>query len=551
VVVDTPATHTPAAQPTARDFVRLKLRLTGNGMRGHGWRVALFVAGSVLGFFGALAGFVLFFASGATRGPASLVTAGFGGAGLTLGWLLLPLLYFGVDETIDPARFALLPISRRTMLRGMLAAALVSVPSAATAVALLGLVTGAALGGGLPVAALALAAAVLAILLCVVGSRALTSAFASMLRSRRVRDLAAILIAVLASSIAPLQLGVSELVAHSDAGRAVAVARVLGWTPLAAAYTAPVDAADGRWADALAKLGIAAVTVVALALWWSATLESAMIGVVSGGRTVSRAGFRTGVVTSLLPALLRPLRPGRFTALMAREWRYWWRDPRRRASILSLTIAGVVLPVALRAGGSSGGGRTPLPLAVALSAVLAAMVLANQFGTDGSAYALHLLIGVPGRVELRARAIALALIMAPLLLLATVTVGLLTGAPGAELPAAIGTVAAGLGVSTGVSALISVLTPYAFPDSTNPFSVSGGTGGMRGLLAAVGSFGALILQVPMLLFALLTHGLAAGLAVLAAGVAYGVTGLVLGTYIAGDILDRRGPEILVAVTPRR
>ena len=25
----------------------------------------------------------------------------------------------------------------------------------------------------------------------------------------------------------------------------------------------------------------------------------------------------------------------------------------------------------------------------------------------------------------------------------------------------------------------------------------------------------------------------------------------LGTYIAGDILDRRGPEILVAVTPRR
>jgi ABC-2 type transport system permease protein len=545
VVVDPPAT-----QPTARDFVRLKLRLMRNGMRGQGWRVALFVTGSVLGFFGALAGFVLFLASGATRGPASLITAGFGGAGLTLGWLLLPLLYFGVDETIDPARFALLPISRRTLLRGMLAAALTSVPSAATAVALLGLVVGAALGGGLPVAALALAAAVLAILLCVIGSRALTSAFASMLRSRRVRDLAAILIAVLASSIAPLQLGVSALVAHSDASRAVAVARVLGWTPLAAAYTAPVDAADGRWADALAKLGIAAVTVAALALWWSATLESAMIGVVSGGRAVSRAGSRAGVVASLFPAALRPLRPGRFTALVAREWRYWWRDPRRRASILSLTIAGVVLPVALRAGSTSGGGRTPLPLAVAFSAVLAAMVLANQFGTDGSAYALHLLIGVPGRVELRARAIALVVIMAPLLVVATVAVGVLTGAA-AQLPAALGTVAAGLGVSTGVSALISVLTPYAFPDSTNPFSVSGGTGGMRGLLAAVGSFGALILQVPLLVFALLTHGLAAGLVVLAAGIAYGVAGLVLGTYIAGDILDRRGPEVLVAVTPRR
>jgi ABC-2 type transport system permease protein len=540
-----------SAQPGARDFVRLKLRLMRNGMRGQGWRVALFVIGVVVGCFGAVGGFVLLASAGAVHGTVSLVAIAFTGTALTLGWLLLPLLYFGVDETIDPARFALLPISRRTLLRGMLAAALVSVPSAATAVALLGLVVGGLIRGGPAVAAVALLGGVLGILLCVVGSRALTSAFASMLRSRRVRDLAAILIAVLASSIAPLQLGVSALIARSDLGRIVEVARVLAWTPLGAAYTAFLDAADGRWVVALAKLGVAVATVAALGFWWSSTLESAMIGVVSGGRTVSRAGSRTGVVTSLLPALLRPLRPGRFTALMAREWRYWWRDPRRRASILSLTIAGVVLPVALRAGGSSGGGRPPLALAVAFGAVLGAMVLANQFGTDGSAYALHLLIGVPGRVELRARAIALALIMAPLLLVATVTVGLLTGAPGAELPAAIGMVAAGLGVSTGVSALISVLTPYAFPDSTNPFSVSGGTAGVRGLLAAVGSFGALVLQVPLLLFALLTHGLAAGLVVLAAGVAYGLAGLLLGTYIAGDILDRRGPEILVAVTPRR
>jgi ABC-2 type transport system permease protein len=545
VVVDMPAT-----QPPARDFVRLKLRLMRNGMRGQGWRVALFVGGIVVGCLGAVGGFGLLAIAGAADGAASLVAIAFTGAGLTLGWLLLPLLYFGVDETIDPARFALLPISRRTLLRGMLAAALASVPSAATAVALLGLVVGGLIRGGPAVGAVALVGGALGILLCVVGSRALTSAFASMLRSRRVRDLAAILIAVVASSVAPLQLGVSALIASSDLGRAAQVARVLAWTPLSAGYTAFLDAADGRWGAAVGKLGITAATLTALAFWWWATLESAMIGVVSGGRSATRRGARTGVVASLFPAALRPMRPSRFTALVAREWRYWWRDPRRRASILSLTIAGVVLPVALRAGASSGGGRTPLPLAVAFSAVLAAMVLANQFGSDGSAYALHLLIGVPGRVELRARSVALVLIMAPLLIVATVAVGVLTGAA-AELPIAVGTVAAGLGVSTGVSALLSVLTPYAFPDSTNPFSVSGGTGSMRGLLAAVGSFGALILQVPMLLFALLTHGLAIGFTVLAAGAAYGLAGLLIGTYIAGDILDRRGPEILVAVTPRR
>ena len=49
-----------------------------------------------------------------------------------LGWLLLPLVFFGVDETLDPARFALLPLRRRTLVTGMLAAALVGVPAVAT-----------------------------------------------------------------------------------------------------------------------------------------------------------------------------------------------------------------------------------------------------------------------------------------------------------------------------------------------------------------------------------------------------------------------------------
>jgi ABC-2 type transport system permease protein len=474
----------------------------------------------------------------------------FAGAGLTLGWLLMPLLFFGVDETIDPARFALLPVPRGTLLRGMVAAACVSIPALATAVALLGLVLGAAVRDGAPAAAVALAGAVLALLTCVVGSRALTSAFASMLRSRRVRDLAAILIAVLASSIAPLQLAVSSLIAHSDLDRATRTARVLAWTPLAASYAAYVDVADGRWAPALARLAIAAASVAALTVWWWATLESAMIGVVAGGRSTSRAGRPVGVVAGLFPAALRVLPPGRFSGLVAREWRYWWRDPRRRASLFSLTIAGVVLPVVLRAGSGSGHGGTPLPVAVAFSALLAAMVLSNQFGTDGSAYALHLLIGVPGRVELRARACALVLLMAPILVLVTVAVAVLTGAR-PQLPAALGVVAAGLGVAAGASALLSVLVPYSFPESTNPFAVSGGTAGLRGLLAVAGSFAALALLVPLLVFAVLTHGPAAGLAVLAVGVVWGGAGLLIGTHVAGGILDRRGPEILAAVTPRR
>jgi ABC-2 type transport system permease protein len=35
------------------------------------------------------------------------------------------------------------------------------------------------------------------------------------------------------------------------------------------------------------------------------------------------------------------------------------------------------------------------------------------------------------------------------------------------------------------------------------------------------------------------------------GLGYGLGAVALGLYIAGDTLDRRGPELLLAVTPRR
>jgi ABC-2 type transport system permease protein len=38
---------------------------------------------------------------------------------------------------------------------------------------------------------------------------------------------------------------------------------------------------------------------------------------------------------------------------------------------------------------------------------------------------------------------------------------------------------------------------------------------------------------------------------LPAGLAYGLGAVALGSYLAGDLLDRRGPELLAAVTPDR
>ncbi len=193
--------------PRTWDFVRLKLRLMRNGFRGQAWRVAFFVIGILFGLgMAVFAAFGLAASGAADSYKVSYIVAAFAGTAVVLGWTLVPLLFFGVDETLDPARFALLPVPRMTLARGMLAAAFVGVPATATLLATLGLVAAAGIRfRAVDAAMAAFVGVVLGLVLGVVASRAVTSAFAALLRSRRVRDLAAVIIAVLASSVGPIQ----------------------------------------------------------------------------------------------------------------------------------------------------------------------------------------------------------------------------------------------------------------------------------------------------------------------------------------------------------
>ncbi|HKT02929.1 MAG TPA: ABC transporter permease [Rugosimonospora sp.] len=539
-----------AARPVRlRDFVRLKLRLIGNGMRGRPGRIVFFVLGICVGGGLAVGGFFAFLLSGAVHHDAGVVLATYVGSALVLGWLLLPVLFFGVDETLDPARFALFPLSRRTLATGMLAAACAGVPAVATMLALLGLAVAGAARAGVAGAVVGLVGALLGLLLCVVASRAVTSALAAMLRSRRVRDLTAVLLALVSASIGPLNLVLNTTVTHASLGPALRVARILGWTPFAAGFVAPYDIAAGRPLLAVVRLAMVAATVVLLLWWWSRTLESAMLGGSSEGP--GGGAVRGGAVAALLPLVVRAIRPGVFTAIVARELRYWWRDPRRRSGLISILVGGAVLPIALTLAGDRHGHRSgvPLPLTIAFSCAMGAAILANQFGFDGTAYSVHLMTGVPGRTDLRARATALILIVAPVLLLVAVVVGVVAGAGGALVPA-LGTMSATFGASLAVASVLSVLTAYPVPESRNALAVNSGSGSAKGLLAFVGILSSLVGAAPVLVASVLLPGGVTWL-VAPVGVAWGVGAVLLGTYIGGDLLARRGPELLVAVTPGR
>jgi ABC-2 type transport system permease protein len=546
VAVNTEAGHRPVR---VRHFVRLKLRLIGNGLRGRPGRIVFFVIGILFGAVLAGSGFLSLLGSGAVDSGTGLVLATYIGGALVLGWLLLPVLFFGVDETLDPARFALFPLPRRTLGVGMLAAACVGIPAIATMVALLGLAASGAIRAGVAGAVAGLAGAVLGLLLCVVLSRAVTSALAAMLRSRRVRELTAVILAVLSASIAPLNLLLNSTAGHASLGPALRVARILDWTPLAAAFVTPYDLAAGRPLLAVARLAMVAATVVLLLWWWSHTLESAMLGGSSGG-SAGGGALRGGAVAALVPRLVRPARPGVLAAIVGRELRYWWRDPRRRSGLISIMVGGAVMPIALTlAGARRGGAGFPLPLAIALSCAVGAAILANQFGFDGSAYSVHLLAGVPGRTDLRARAAALSVILVPVLLVLTVVVGLFAHAGGALVPT-LGTMGATFGASLAGASVISVLTAYPVPDSRNALAVNSGSGSAKGFLAFAGMLIALVIASPVLIASVLLPGGWSWL-VAPVGVAWGTGAVSVATYIAGDVLQRRGPELLAAVTPGR
>ncbi|MEV7330073.1 ABC transporter permease [Micromonospora sp. NPDC093244] len=557
-----PVSTAPERQVSARHFVRLKLRVMGNSFRGQGWRVALFVGGAFVGLWFAVSGFFLFAAPGISgNGRYAVLIAAAGGGLLVLGWLLLPLVFFGVDETLDPARFALLPLSRRTLVTGLFAAALVSVPVLAVLVASLGLVLTAGALGGWSAAVVAVVGVVCGLLLCVAASRAVTSAFATMLRSRRVRDLAAVLLAVAAALLGPLQVFGIAALREADWARLTGLATVVGWTPFGAPWTAGIDVAQGRIWAAPVKLLITVVTIGLLLLWWSRSLESAMVGAASAGKAPVRRGATGAAVGQLFPRIAGWVRRDRFGALVAREARYWWRDARRRANLITIAVVGIFVPVMINLGGgglASGEGLTTSasdtsPVLVTLSmlfvGVLASVTLANQFGFDGSAYAANVVAGVPGRVELRARMTAFSLYVLPMLAVVAVVLSLVLGRPG-WIGLTLGSLIATYGAGLAVNSFVSVFGAYSLPETSNPFAMNSGAGVAKGMLTLLAMVTSAVVAVPMVVAAALLGGAWLWLA-LPVGVVYGLGAALLGAYLAGDVLDRRQPELLATVTPRR
>lgn len=464
-------------------FIRLKVRLLLSGLRSSGQRQFFFVLGALFGVGGAIAGFAGLAAAGRS-GDTRIVPILF--ALLTVGWVLFPIFAFGVDELLDPARLALLPLTGRAMLGGLLASGLVGIPPIATAIALCGAFVGFA---HTPAAVIIVAAAIVAeLLLCLVLSRAVTTALSGLLRSRRGRDVTAVILALVGASLGGLGPVIGAAVTRLDTPLGRALSAGSRFSPLGVAGAAVAAAGTADYAVAGGQLALSTAYITAALVWWHRSLGRALTSVEETART--RSADRSA---DLRPRWTRWLLPNSaIGAVAAKDLRYLWRDPMRRSAVLATIGPASVMIISTFASGA-GDPRTVL-FAMAAATLLSVIAL-NQFGLDGAAYWMNIVAGNDPRRDLLGKNIAVALIAIPATAVVATIVAALTGG-WVYIPLAIAGGVAGCGGALGVANIVSVKAPAPQPENmSNAWS---GGGGGQSMAAGVTQFGALLLVAVLL-----------------------------------------------------
>ncbi|GII99673.1 ABC-2 type transport system permease protein [Sediminihabitans luteus] len=518
-------------------LVRLKVTLLVNGFRRSAWQTVLFVLGAlyVLGVCVMLAaGSAALGLAAPDLAPDVVVALG---ALLVAGWWFGPLIAFGSDATLDPARFVTLGIDRRTLVNGLALGALVGIGGAALVV----LAAGSTLAwlarpALIPVAVVG---AVLGVATSVLGSRALSAALAPLLERRRTREALTILGVVV---MAALWLGFVRVsngfsIVSDDVGAFLSdLGTVLGWTPFGAPWALAGDVADGAWPALVARLALCVATVAAAWWLWGAAL------VRSAERPAHQGDARRQEGLGWFGRV--PATP--WGAVAARAATYWVRDPRYAASLTILLIVPVAV-VALTGGDLS----TPwLLVAGPVVAWFLGFGLSNEIAYDHTAFALHVAAGVRGRDDRWGRCVPVLAAGAPLVVGLVLAAAALSGRWDL-VPVALGVALGVLGASLAVSSVVSALVPYPVPkpgDSPFKSPQGAGTAALVAQLVGLAASGVVTLPVTVLAgVALWQGGGALGWTTALVGVVLGAGTLVAGVRVGGRLLDARGPELLQRV----
>lgn len=519
-------------------FLRLRLRLLYNTLRRDTWRLVLLILGGVWALSLVpllLAGAVWLRAQPVAVAHDVIIVAG---ALLLLGWVTLPVLMFGSDETVDPTKFATFAVPRRPLVVGLLAAGLISLPALLTAL-IAALVTVTWSGAGTLATVVSLAAAPITVLLCIVSARISTTAAARALGSRRGKEAAGLVFVVALVAVGPAIFTFDIATLDEFLAYLPGVANFLSWTPIGLTWAAPADVAGGYVLRGILRL-LLAIAVLVFMLWlWGVLLH----------RTRTTAAVSSGQAHAerLAKSAGRWWMPRDNTTaiIAARSARYWRTDPRYLTSMLGIVVMPIVIIALLS--GVLDGNKAVLLFTAPMMAGMAGWGIHNDLAHDGSAFWLHITAAVSGRADRTGRTWATGLWVIPCVVLAAVASVLAAERPGV-LPAILGACAALLLIGWAVSAVVSVSLPYPAPQAgDNPFATQSGSAAITMGAQFVSSAVTFTLCLPVSVLAVVgvvgPHW--AGWLALLLGLSLGCVALHFGHRIGGAQLELRRSDLLL------
>lgn len=523
-------------------LLRLKIALLRNSVKRTPWQLVGLIIAGVYGLGMLVLAIVGLAALGATDADFIGTVLVLAGSVLFLGWLIIPVVSAGLDMTLDPARFTTYAIPMKSMLAGLALSGFIGVPGVITLLASVG--TAAAWWRHPWAAVAALMCGALAALTCIVASRAVTAASTTLASSRRFKDLSGIVVLIPLMLLGPIMAGVTSGITNFSE-YLPQLANTVSWTPLGAIWAVPAEIAAGAWGAAALKFLIALATLAALAWIWKVCLAKALVTpAYSGGqrRSSGKLGFFA----------MFPQTPT--GAVAARCLTYWFRDPRYSAGLIIAPLLPLVMVFGASQAGGMGAVGPVLSYAGAFAAFMVAWSICADISYDNTAFALHLATGISGKVDRTGRVLAAAVLALPLGLLFAI-IGAVVSGDWLGFPPAmglmLGATGAGLGLSSVFSSRFTMNVPWP---GESPMKSRPGNNFSTVLIQLAGFAGAIVLAVPVIALiiigAVTDQPMFAWLALLA-GLVLGAVYVVVGIRLGGAQYDRRGPELLLAVSVDR
>ncbi|WP_026459747.1 hypothetical protein [Schaalia suimastitidis] len=346
-----------------RQLIALKTKITWNTLSRQAWVMVMLI----LGLLYALSVFV-----GATLGVVFSIHEGFGqittailtlvGAVVIAGWWLVPALFSGMDNTLDPQRFAPYVGPSRRFAFGTVVATGIGVAGILTTLIFCLPVLGWILTGQWLAAIAAACAVPFALLTAFVWARTFSTWLGVRLRATSTRrDMsAAVSSIVFIAVVAPMGVWLQWLMRDFNAEMVASSANIVSWLPFGAIWGVPAAIAEANWLAAAGRLVIAVATLLLGLRVWRSVLYQAMGGVaqhlsarvdeaIAAGRRLidpdKDASKNHNATAANAPKELNYLPRVQWweklglapatASMAARTSRYWIRDPRLMVSLMS------------------------------------------------------------------------------------------------------------------------------------------------------------------------------------------------------------------------